>query len=445
MGVSGWIGIVAFAFAASMIIYVGLLLSWSTSKVLMNDDNLKSIMQPINPLNNNTSTTTQKRGYNSITTDVESGDKTPKEGNKPTTAKSNKSKSAFKLVSYAALGKYGGPIGLASFLLMNMSFMLSICIMIWELITDILVIFEIDLINPAILYLITFILYIISSSILNWKQMTIMSNIGVISIIAVVLTIFGICIYSLYEYDFSPPPIAEMAIGSKYVHANSNNIALNARKGMSELERVTFVFVLFIFGISGNGAIPSITVNLKDPSKIPMIVSTSYILVACFNICIGSIGFWLYGGYVDVMILNDFYLWPGGFVMLIVTILVILNVWSSFSISLTLIGEVFDGWFGLKLDQKGYRKAVRFGLSACIFIASYVLRHHLSFIVALSSAICVVCSLALTLPLTIYIAVFWNESSYLKNNNKYEVYYILYIISDQVLPADQLIILLHPH
>ena len=390
-----------------MIIYVGLLLSWSTSKLLMNDENLKSIMQPTNPINKTT-----QRGYNSITVDVEANNnKTPKEGNKPTTAKSNKSKSAFKLVSYAALGKYGGPVGLASFLLINMSFMLSICIMIWELITDILVIFEIDLINPAILYLLTFILYIISSSILNWKQMTIMSNIGVISIVAVVLTIFGICIYSLYTFDFSSPPIAEMAVNSKYVHANSNNIALNARKGMSELERIIFVFVLFIFGISGNGAIPSITVNLKDPSKIPVIVCSSYILVACFNICIGSIGFWLYGGYVDVMILNDFYLWPGGFVMLIVTTLVILNVWSSYSISLTLIGEVFDGWCRLKLDQKGYRRAVRFGLSACIFVLSYVLRKHLSFIVALSSAICVVCSVALTLPIIIYIATFWDESS----------------------------------
>ncbi len=407
IGVSGWIGIIAFMFAAALIIYVGLLLSWSTSKVLMNDKNLKTMMQPTNPIN-----TTTKKGYNSISMDTQTP-KDPQEGDKPTTVKSNKSKSAFKLVSYAALGKYGGAAGLASFLMMNISIMISICIMTWELITDILVIFNIDLINPTILYLITFILYMISSMILNWKQMTVVSSIGIIAIIAVVLTILGICIQSLYTFNFSSPPIAEMAVNSKYVDINSNNIALNARQGMSEFERLIFVFVLFTFGISGNGAIPSITVNLKDPSKIPVIVSTSYILVACFNISIGSIGYWLYGEYVDVMILNDFYLWPGGFTILIVTILVILNVWSSFSVSLTLIGEVFDGAFKLKLSQKGYRRGVRFGLAALIFICSYLLRKHLSFIVALSSAICVVCSLALTLPITIYIATFWNETSIL--------------------------------
>eukprot|EP01084_Bolivina_argentea_P184417 318055_1 len=389
LGVSGWIGIVSFVLAASIMIYVGSLLSWSTSKILINDHDEKQ-----KPIVNE-----QPRAQES-----DHDESTPVKSN-------NKSKSAWRRVCYASLGQRGGALGVLSFLIINMSLMLSGCIMIWELITDILDIFKIDLINPTSLYLITYILYFTSSMVLNWKQMTFISNISVIAVITVALTVSGICIYSLSKYNFSSPPIAEMAVNSTYINVNSNNIALNARKGMSEMDRVTFVFVLFIFGMSANSCIPSITVNLKQPSKITLIVGTSYILVTCFNICIGSMGYWLYGEYADVMVLNDFYLWPGGFLMLIVTILVILNLWGSFSMCLTLISEVFDVVFKLELNQKGYRRAVRFGLSALIFASSYLLRKHLSFIVALSSALCVVCSVSLTLPIIIYIATFWNESS----------------------------------
>eukprot|EP01084_Bolivina_argentea_P184416 318054_1 len=334
LGVSGWIGIVSFVLAASIMIYVGSLLSWSTSKILINDHDEKQ-----KPIVNE-----QPRAQES-----DHDESTPVKSN-------NKSKSAWRRVCYASLGQRGGALGVLSFLIINMSLI-------------------------------------------------------VIAVITVALTVSGICIYSLSKYNFSSPPIAEMAVNSTYINVNSNNIALNARKGMSEMDRVTFVFVLFIFGMSANSCIPSITVNLKQPSKITLIVGTSYILVTCFNICIGSMGYWLYGEYADVMVLNDFYLWPGGFLMLIVTILVILNLWGSFSMCLTLISEVFDVVFKLELNQKGYRRAVRFGLSALIFASSYLLRKHLSFIVALSSALCVVCSVSLTLPIIIYIATFWNESS----------------------------------
>lgn len=142
MGVSGWIGIASFVLAACFVIYVGSLLSWSTSKILIQKKDDKQIAI----VNEQSQSKSQEM-------DIEPS---------PQPAKSKKSKSPWRKVCYAALGDRWGIVGVLSFMIIIMSLMLSGCIMIWELLTDILDYFKIDHIDPAILYLTTYALYFIS-------------------------------------------------------------------------------------------------------------------------------------------------------------------------------------------------------------------------------------------------------------------------------------------
>ena len=68
----------------------------------------------------------------------------------------------------------------------------------------------------------------------------------------------------------------------------------------------------------------------KQSSKTAMtVVWSSYTFVAIFYLFIGVLGYWLYGKYTNIVILNNFFEWPGGWIVTIVTILVIINIWAS--------------------------------------------------------------------------------------------------------------------
>ena len=102
-------------------------------------------------------------------------------------------------------------------------------------------------------------------------------------------------------------------------------------------------------------------------------------------------------------------MWPDNMVVIIVSILVILNLWSSFAIMLSLITDVFDSICNIKIYQNGYRRLLRLMTLIIIFIISYFLRNDLAFLVTLGGIIGTLCSLALSLPIIIYIATFWNH------------------------------------
>ena len=163
--------------------------------------------------------------------------------------------------------------------IITMIIVCTICvIMIYELIDNIKNdLFPNLFIDPMLLFLLTFMLYIPTALILNWKQMTFVSWIGIISVIAIFFSLIGLLIKSFYDFDFLPPPKQLLYSGINDI--NSQNLAMNASKSMSIGGQLTFSFSIFITGVAGNAAVPKVYTSLKNKNDI--IVSLFYGVIAC--------------------------------------------------------------------------------------------------------------------------------------------------------------------
>ena len=215
------------------------------------------------------------------------------------------------------------------------------------------------------------------------------------------------------EFNWKPPPTS---ILSQHHIIGANNIAMNASANMSEFERLVFSFVIFVTGISGNASIPSLCLNLapSDQHKIGWIVGIAYGFVAIFYVMIGAIGYWLYGGYTNAMILNNFFIWPGGYVIIPISLVVISNLWASIAMTVCLIGNTFDDLLGFNENQTKQRKLVRFVVLIVVFIISYLFREHLAFAIVFTGCFGVGFGLALFMPIVIAMGALWEKWSNLQ-------------------------------
>eukprot|EP01084_Bolivina_argentea_P091397 164544_1 len=395
LAVSGWIGIVAFMMAAILIIYVGICLSRVSRELLLNN---KSIMDS-KPIINDSKLDKNYNTINNNENEIIINTKTA-------ITSSKAEKSAYQLLSYKSMGQNGEKLAVVGFIVVVFNILATCIIMIFELIMDIKNDINPDFyVSTILLFLSSFIIYIPTALILNWKQMTFVSWIGVISVITIFISLIGIMLYSFYEFDYKPPP-KELLI-SNINDINSKNLAINATKNMSMVEQLTMSFLLFITGVTGNAAIPKISTSLNNTRDIIIVVTMSYIGVSIFYCICACIAYWIYGEYTNVMILNSFFVWPGGYIVMIVVVLVIINLWASFAIMLSLLGDMIEGL--LNVESDGYKRLFRLIALFIVFVYALLLKNHLAFLVAILGVIGVLFSLALTMPIFIYLCTFWNH------------------------------------
>ena len=399
LALTGWSGIFAFLLAALLVTYGGICLAFASRVLLIQN---KSIMMS-KPIINETN---KQNNYNSTNNnDIEKQDST-------TPIAPKRTKSAFQLVSRESMGSYGEMYSVIGFAMIAWIVTSTCIIMVFELIQQITSQISINhTIDSSLIFLCSFILYIPAALLLKMKQITFISWIGVISVIAILLTLILLMIQSLIQFNGPPPiPLLIKNIENNHqINSHSTNLAGNAGKNMNFVEKFGFSLVLFMGGISGNAAVPKIAATLNNKKHLIWVVGLSYVMVATFYCFIAAIGYWLYDEYTDVMIINNFFIWPNNSIIIIVSALVIANLWASFSIMLSLICDIFDSMLNLKLNQIGYRRLVRMMMLCFTFVSAYLMRYHLSFLVTLGGVVGTLCSLILTMPLIVYLCTFWNH------------------------------------
>lgn len=249
--------------------------------------------------------------------------------------------------------------------------------------------------------------------VLRWNQITFISWIGVLSVVAIVLSLIALLFLSLFQFNGAPPRELLIAAIESEAHfsLDSANLSGNARANMSFVGRFMFSLIIFMSGIAGNAAVPKISVSLRDRGAIVRVVLIAYCAVSVLYALVAAIGFFLYGDLTNVLIIDNFFLWPKGVLPFAVSLLVICNLWASFSILFSLVSDVFESVLRIELHCVGKRRALRLAMLALVFSASFLMRNDLAFIVTLGGVVGVLGSLALTLPLLIYLCLFWRHST----------------------------------
>eukprot|EP01084_Bolivina_argentea_P274524 467954_1 len=167
LAITGWYGLFSFVIAALLSIYAGLCLSNATLYII------KPIMDH-----------RAKTKYNSIAT----GNGVPE--NVQTKESSHHTKSTFQFIAYKSMGKIGEIYSIVGFIILIETLLMNLIIMIYELIINITNSYMyVNGINIELIFLYSFIIYVPTSLILNWKQMTFISYIGVLSVISIFVSL----------------------------------------------------------------------------------------------------------------------------------------------------------------------------------------------------------------------------------------------------------------
>ena len=83
---------------------------------------------------------------------------------------------------------------------------------------------------------------------------------------------------------------------------------------------------------TGSAAIPPLLFALKDKNSIKILVFISYLIVTIIGATVGIFGMMTYGLDVSVLVINNLFRWPSGVVMILITSVKNVNLWSSFGI-----------------------------------------------------------------------------------------------------------------
>eukprot|EP01084_Bolivina_argentea_P139872 246002_1 len=331
--------------------------------------------------------------------------------NQPVDVQSNKTDSIYQTMGYKAAGNIGKYY--VSFAMMVIFFMILVnCLIIeWDLLSRIIqLLYQNSSITVPVFFESQFLFFYVFLYTLplifvrNWKQLTFISYISVLSISGVVIAM--IYVYCLYRYNNNMPELNLV---------DEQNTAKNAVDKMTLIERIFFSFLIFKAGIAGTSAIPKLIVNMKDKSwnNIRFVIFISYIVVIIISVSFGVLGSIVYGLNVDILILNNMLIWPGGFIVIIVSVVKIINIWSSFGIYLSLCSDLMGNTFlQIQKHQKNTEYLLRFIILLFTLFIGYLGRHHLAFVTSILSASGSLFGTTLMLPLILYIAMFYKSMTW---------------------------------
>eukprot|EP01084_Bolivina_argentea_P185408 319714_1 len=323
-------------------------------------------------------------------------------------------KTIFQILGYKAFGKYGEYYINIALPLCLVLYFIQILIMQFELCSRIIEFLFAT--KPIPFYLKdTFIfiyMFIITMPFIftsNWKQLTFVGLISVISIITITLTVFILYILSISVMKFDGN-----SVPSDY---NTHNDAIYAIENISMPARIFLSFIIFKGGICGALGIPPMIISLKNRStkNVNVLIFISYFIVMAFSLLFGIIGAQLYPN-VNVLILNNLFIWPSGVIVVIITFIKIINLWSTYGIYAQILYGIIENLLDIDASTnissvKGNIKKylVRSCFQILIFFIAYFFRYDLAFVTTVGQTFYTSFTGALMLPLLLYIGIFYNR------------------------------------
>ena len=155
-----------------------------------------------------------------------------------------------------------------------------------------------------------------------------------------------------------------------------------------------------------------ITLKDKSESNITCLISIWYISVTIICASFGIIGAYVYRNNGSVLILNNMLIYPGNTFVIIVSIIKIINSWSSYAIHLTYIADIAENLLLIQENEFNKRYLVCVGVFMFTLLIAYLCRYHLAVMTAIGSACDSAFGPALLLPVLVFMGLFYDKLSF---------------------------------
>ena len=177
--------------------------------------------------------------------------------------------------------------------------------------------------------------------------------------------------------------------------------------------------------------------NNKNIKNISMVIAISYGIVSFVYTVIGLMGQHIYGTYTNVLILNNLFYWPDDITPIIISIIMIINLFASYVITCNVNAIIIEGMIRVNTEERYKRILVRFVTLIVTGIIGFFVKDKLSLLTAIIGCAGAVFGPSISMPFAMYLGMFWNEMNIF--NKLFHFFLLIFVFGIAVIVAIQAI------
>lgn len=237
---------------------------------------------------------------------------------------------------------------------------------------------------------------------LKFEKLWVLSLSGVCAAILITITLFAITI-DLFTRSCSSIE-SDLAIWcpQSQVHESFEEF-LKPSNGFSGM---AMSLGIHIISFAGHAALPSIYSEMKDPSQFDFAMDISFAVMFILYAIVSLFGYLSYGKDVHVLVSQDVSDWPGSIVSTILTLFIILSLFSAISPVITVFSELPEAILKWDDESSNIKKRAFRTISIVIFaVLGYFLVGSLNILEASIGSVCTIMT-SFVLPLLFHLLLF---------------------------------------
>lgn len=219
---------------------------------------------------------------------------------------------------------------------------------------------------------------------LNFSEMTIWSLVGTVAPICAVLACIGI--FLVHNDRFHE---------NEYDAFNFEGTGISAG--------------IFLFALGGHAALPSVYNSMNVKEDFPFMVRSVFMSMFLLYAFVALSCLFTFGYDTDILITENYAVWPGGIAITSLIILMILKSLSIIPGNLNMVCEIPEGMMGLD-EKPNLKRLSRVCGFAMMCVLGWVARDELDILEAITGASCTMAT-SVIFPLLFYILILWKDLS----------------------------------
>jgi len=220
---------------------------------------------------------------------------------------------------------------------------------------------------------------------LNFTEMTIWSLVGTIAPTCAVLACLGIFIVNYERFN-----------DHTYEMYNYEGTGLSAG--------------IFLFALGGHAALPSVYNSMERKQDFPLMVRAVFLTMFVLYTAVALSCLFTFGSETNILITENYAEWPGGAVIKILIIIMLLKCMSLLPGNLNMVCEIPEGMLGFH-NKPNMKRLIRGTSFILVCALGWLARDHLDFLEAITGATCTMATSVL-FPILFYILILWPELSF---------------------------------
>jgi len=166
---------------------------------------------------------------------------------------------------------------------------------------------------------------------------------------------------------------------------------------------------IFLYALGGHAALPSVYNSMRHKESYPFMVRSVFSTMFILYTIVAFSCLFTFGEETNVLITENYAVWPGGFMITLMIVLMLMKCISLLPGNINMVCEIPESIMGLN-DKPNMKRLCRGTSFVCVCALGWLARDHLDVLEAITGASCTMAT-SVIFPLLFYILILWQELS----------------------------------